>query len=285
MGGDAEGAETALRRAVELVPEHTEARLALGGLLLDTGQYQAADELYTELARSGRVSGGQSVTIAGRLGRVESLIGLGRLDDAQVQLEGLRDDDRETPSARMTAAGLALAQGRAGEALTQIRAMATAEGAGATVLARYADALLAAGQAEPAAEAYVAALADDAGSPEALIGQADLAVRSSRSDDALEALTRVERSLESRIRPPAFRARYDLLAGRAHILSGASGMEAARTALRRAVASEAAPPAAHFFLGEALAGSNSPEARAAYERYLQLAPEGEYAARARRAIR
>ena len=80
-------------------------------------------------------------------------------------------------------------------------------------------------------------------------------------------------------------ARIHTLAGRAHLLRGRSGEEDARTALRRAIESEAAPPEAHFFLGEALAGENSPDARASYERYLELAPEGAFAARARRAIR
>ena len=284
MAGDPEGAEQSLRRAVELTPEHTEAKLTLGGLLLDMGSYQAADELYGALARSSRSAGGQAVNVAGRLGRVEALIGLGRLDDAQVQIEALQPEVQEAPSARMTAAHLALARGRAGDALSQIRPLATAEGAAPSVLAVYGDALLAAGQAEPAGAAYAAALEGDAGLPEALIGQAELAVRADRKPDALELLARVERILEQRIRPPSMRARLYTLRGRAH-LSGRADDAAAREALRQAVEIPTSPAEAHFFLGEALAGENSPDARASYARYLELAPDGPYASRARRAIR
>jgi tetratricopeptide (TPR) repeat protein len=285
MAGDGEGAEQSFRRALELLPEHADARFALGGLLLDMGSYEAADTLYAELGRSSRSAGGQAATVAGRLGRVEALTGLGRLDDATVQLEGLQADARALPSTRLAAARLALARGRAGDALTEVRPLATAEGASAAVLALYADALLAAGQAEPAADAYAAAIAADGGLPEALLGQAEMAVRSDRDDDALALLTQLGRALETRIRPPALRARMHLLRGRAHLLGGRNSLAPAREALREAVAIEGAPAAAHFFLGEALAGEDSQGARAAYERYLELAPEGEYAARARRAIR
>lgn len=284
MAGDGEGAEQSFRRAVELTPEHTEARLALGGLLLDMGSYEAADALYTELASSARTAGGQAVTVAGRLGRVEALTGLGRLDDAAVQLEALQEDARALPSARIAAARLALARRRAGDALGELRPLAT-EGASPAVLALYADALLMAGQVEPAADTYAAAIAGDSGLPEALLGQAEMAVRSDRERDALELLDRLARSLEVRVRPPSMRARMHFVRGRAHLLGGRDSLAAAREALRAAIAIEGAPAAAHFFLGEALAGENSPEARASYQRYLELAPEGEYAARARRAIR
>ena len=43
-------------------------------------------------------------------GRVEALVGLGRLDDARVQLEGVREDDRSLQAVSLTTARLALAQ-------------------------------------------------------------------------------------------------------------------------------------------------------------------------------
>ncbi|MFK7988590.1 MAG: tetratricopeptide repeat protein [Sandaracinaceae bacterium] len=283
LAGDGEGAEASLRRALELVPEHTEARLSLGRLLLDSGQFEEADELYAALARSARSTGGRAVTVAGRLGRAEALLGQGELDDAQVQLESLQEDARETASARLVAAQIALQRGQAGEALTQLRPLATAERPSALVLALYGDALLSAGQAEPAAEAFEAAIEADSGSPEALIGQADLAVRSEREDDAVGLLERVATSLETRIRPPRFEARRLTLLGRAQLL--AREREAARDALRAAIELDGTPSEAHFFLGEALSGENSPGARAAYEQYLELAEDGPFAGRARRAIR
>ncbi|MCB9593365.1 MAG: tetratricopeptide repeat protein [Sandaracinaceae bacterium] len=283
MAADGEGARASFERAIALTPEHTEAKIALGGLLLDLGDYEAADTLYTGLARSSRVSAGRAVGIAGRLGRVEALLGLGRLDDAQVQLEGIREDERATPTARMTAARLLLAQGQAGAALAEIRPLATVEEPGANVLALYGDALLAARQVEPAQEAYTAAVAADSASPEGLLGQADMAVRSERSSDAIEILDRVRTSLERRLRPPQMHARMHTLYGRAYLLGDRT--DAARRELEQAIEVTGAPPEAEFFLGEALSGSNSAEARTHYERYLELAPEGPFAARARRAVR
>ena len=93
------------------------------------------------------------------------------------------------------------------------------------------DALLrlAARQAEPAQEAYTAAVEADSGSPEGLLGQAEMAVRSERERDAIELLDRVRRSLEARIRPPAMTARMHTLYGRAYLLAGRE--DAARRSL------------------------------------------------------
>ncbi|MCA9607753.1 MAG: tetratricopeptide repeat protein, partial [Myxococcales bacterium] len=283
MAADGEGARTAFERAIELTPEHSEAKLALGGLLLDLGDFEAADTLYAGLARSSRVSAGRAVTFAGRLGRVEALMGLGRLDDAQVQLEGIREDERDNATYRVTAARLLLARGQAGAALQQVRPLATAESPGATVLALYGDALLAARQVEPAQEAYAAAVEADSGSPEALLGQADMAVRSERERDAIELLDRVRTTLERRLRPPPLHARMHMLYGRAYLM--ADRTDQARRELEQAIEVPNAPAEAHFWLGEALSGSNSAEARTHYERYLELAPDGPLASRARRAVR
>ena len=77
-------------------------------------------------------------------------------------------------------------------------------------------------------------------------------------------------------------ARLLILKGRSFLL-GRGEAEQAREALRQASEIDGAPPDVHFWLGESLAAANSPEARAAYQRYLELAPDGEYASRARRA--
>jgi plasmid stability protein len=80
-------------------------------------------------------------------------------------------------------------------------------------------------------------------------------------------------------------ATMHLLRGRAALQAGRSRREEARTALREAVAIEGVPPEAWFWLGEALSGENAPESRAAYEKYIELDPDGPYASRARRAVR
>jgi lipoprotein NlpI len=60
--------------------------------------------------------------------------------------------------------------------------------------------------------------------------------------------------------------------------------DAARQLFRQSISLPSVPPQAWFYLGEALASDNSPAAREAYERYLELVPQGHLADRARRAI-
>ena len=283
LSSDAEGAERSFRRALELEPEHSDARIALGRLLLDLGRFADADALYQELARVGGIASGASTALLGRLGRVEALIGLRRFDDAQVQMESLRPQDRETANARVSGAILALAQGRPGEAVSAIRPLAEAEDARPDVIALLGDALFAAGETEPANDQYERALQMDRGLPEALLGRAQVLVRAGNGREATDLLERAGESLDQRMRPPSMRARTYTLLGRVHLDAGPRARDDARRALRRAVEIDTAPPEAWFFLGEALAGDVAPEARAAYQRYLELAPEGPYASRARRA--
>ena len=287
LSGDAEGAEESFRRALELLPEHTEARLALGRLLLDQGKYGEADELYQELARQSGIASGAATALLGRLGRVEALLGLGRVDDAAVQMESVQAQDRETTLARIAAAQLALAKNRPGDAVTQLRPLATREDPPpqADVIALFGDALFAAGEIEAANDEYERALEIDRGLPEALMGKAKVAVRAENTRDAGDYLDRVESSLRARIRPPRMLATAHLLRGRAALQAGRNRRDAARAALRQAVEIDGAPPEAWFWLGEALSGENAPESRAAYEKYLELEPDGPYASRARRAVR
>jgi tetratricopeptide (TPR) repeat protein len=284
MGGDGEGAETALRRAIELQPTHGEAQAMLGYLLLDLGRYAEADTLYQELgARVGQSGSGRSYALVGRLGRIDALLGLGRLDDARVQSESLRGADRESASAKLVLARLALANDRPGEALPILRPLATAEDASPDVIALYGDALYAAGETLVAAETYERALAIDAAHPESLIGFATALVRGEKWRDAVDVIERAKAALDARIRPPTLRARLLVLAGRVGLER--SERDAALRDLRAATEIEGAPTEAWFYLGEALAGRDSPDARAAYETYLERAPSGPLASRARRAIR
>ena len=284
MGGDGEGAEIALRRAIELQPTHGEAQVMLGYLLLDLGRFAEADTLYQELgARVGQSGSGRSYSLVGRLGRIDALLGLGRLDDARVQAESLRDADRESASAKLVLARLALANERPGEALPVLRPLATAEDASPDVVALYGDALYAAGETLVAAETYERALAIDAAHPESLVGFATVLVRGEKWRDAVDVIERAKAALDARIRPPALRARLLVLAGRVGLER--SEREAALRDLRAATEIEGAPTEAWFYLGEALAGRDSPDARAAYETYLERAPNGPLASRARRAIR
>jgi tetratricopeptide (TPR) repeat protein len=285
LSNDSEEAESSFRRALELLPGHTDAQLALGRLLLDLGRYEDADTLYQELAQQGGMAAGLSTALRGRLGRIEALVGLGRVDDASVQLENLREEDRERAVARPPAALLALADNQPGDAVSAMRPLVERDNPRASDVALFGEALLAAGETEAANQAFDQALEIDPGSPEALLGKAALAVRAESERDANAVLDRVEEALGQRVRPPGMRARALTLRGRTYLLSGRDSKAEAREVLRRAVELPGAPAEAHFFLGEALSGENTPEAREAYERYLELDENGPYARRARRAIR
>ncbi len=284
LGGDADEAEVALRRALELQSTHTEARSMLGQLLLDQGKYEEADTLYAELAsRVGRSNSGRSFSLIGRLGRVQALLGQGKLDDAKVQLENIRREDRELAMVKVVQARVAITDGEAGDAVAALRPLA---GEGATnpeVIALFGEALYAANQVRAAGEAFERALEIDGGLPEALLGFAEVLARGGKFRDAGEILERAESSLERRVRPPRFSARVLTLRGRIAVENGEDAT--ARRLLRQAIETEAAPADAHFWLGEALAGSDSPAARESYERYLEIAPAGRLARRARSAIR
>jgi tetratricopeptide (TPR) repeat protein len=213
------------------------------------------------------------------------LIGLHQLDDAQVQWEGVAERYRDTAAARQTGARLALARNKPGEALTLLQPLTQGEDRQASVMALYGEALYAADQVDASAGAYDAALELDSGLPEALIGRGEVEVRAEKPDEALEHLVAAEAALKARIRPPELASRMWLLTGRAYIQRNKRGdLESARAALTQATAIVEVDPIAFFWLGESWAGKNTPEARAAYERYMTLAPEGEFAARARKAL-
>jgi len=283
MGGLAEGAEQSFRRALALAPAHSDAAIALGGLLLDAGKFEEAEQLYASLARQTALSGGAPVAAFGRLGRIEALVGLGRATDARAALEALLPDERALPSTRLAAARLALAEGAAAVAVEALRTLAEDPVARSSeVLALYGDALFESGEVDLAAQQYDAALTLDAGAPEALFGRARVALRAERAVDVRVYVDRLKAALISRVRPPALRARMLLVEGQLALL--ARDPEAARPLLREAVSLPGAPAEAHFFLGESSYSVDTPAARAAYERYLELAPTGEFADRARRSI-
>lgn len=280
IAGDAEEAEASFREALELSPSFNDARIELGYLLLDSGKYEEAEENYQALARTGQ---GRSMAVVARLGRVEALIGLGRVDDATVQFDGLRDAEKELASAQLVAGRLALAKKEPGDAVRALRPLAEGEGATTDVRALYGEALRQAGSGQAAAEIFSSVIETDEGHPEALLGFAEVLLRGDKAREAADHIRTALQSLERRIRPPSVRARALVLKGRVALEQ--DDENGATESLRAAVDIAGAPPEAHFYLGEALSGRNAPEAREAYERYLELDPEGSLASRARRALR
>ncbi|HEY2734676.1 MAG TPA: tetratricopeptide repeat protein, partial [Polyangiales bacterium] len=279
MAADANEAEADFRRAIELAPGHGDALLALAELLLDEGKYAEADGVYQELATRG------GSAAQGRLGRVDALIALGRTDDAQVQLDALPEAQQVSAPYRMSAARLALARNKPGDALTALRALVDTQADKLSVMTLYGDALVAAEQFEPAGTAYDTALAIDPELPEALLGRAEVQLHTNKVKEALATLQKARDALPKRIRPASLQARRLMLTGEAYASRNKRGdQDAARDALRDAVKQPNPPPAAYYFLAEALGGRANSEARAAYQRYLELDPHGRYQDRARRAL-
>jgi cytochrome c-type biogenesis protein CcmH/NrfG len=185
----------------------------------------------------------------------------------------------------MSAARLALARGKPGEALTLLRPLIDAPAPKPPVLALYGDILHVAEQVDTAAGAYEAALAIDPEFPEALIGRAEIHVRAERPQDAFPLLESAQAALATRVRPPELRARLLSALGHAYVMRNKRGdLESARTALREAVQLPGATAETFFWMGESVGGKITPEARAAYQHYLEAEPSGKYADRARRAL-
>jgi tetratricopeptide (TPR) repeat protein len=252
---------------------------SLGRLLLDKGEYAQADAIYQRIAEN------ESGSLLGRLGRAEALTGMGRLKDARLQLEGIEKALRQSAAVRVTGARLALAWGKPRETLALLSPLMKAGTRDARVVALYGDAEYAAGKVDNAAASYNRALRIDSRLPEALLGRAEVFVRAERPAEALEVLQQAEKALAGRVRPPETRARLLTLFGRAHIQVADGGTcRKAAEVLATAVQIHGVPAEAFFWLGESQAGVQTTDARNAYERYLQLEPNGRYAERARRAL-
>ena len=189
------------------------------------------------------------------------------------------------PEAPVVQAPAAPAEPRGGDraSLAQLR-QAAAGGKDATALVRYGDALYRTDRVNKAAGVYDAALAIDATHVGALIGRAEVHLRAERPSDALALLKQANSVAGARLASQP-RARLLGLLGHAHLQRGQAGdRRAARRALEKAVELPTANIDSFFWLGESLAGRHTSRAADAYQRYLQKAPHGKYATRAKRAL-
>lgn len=283
MAADAEGAQGSFERAAELSPEHLEARFAAAFLNLDRGEFEAAQGQFEALKESPGRYRGRTAGVVARLGSIEALLGKTQWGEAEAAFEALAESQRQSSAGQVLLGRLRLGQGRAADALAAMRALADADALDGEAALIFGEALIAIGETAAARETFEAVLAEDRGSPEAHLALGELSLRAEDSRDAARSLETALESLGERIRPPALRARALILAGQIALEGG--DKRQARERLQEAVALSGAPAAAHFWLGEALSGFNARDARAAYERYLELNPEGPFAARAQAAIR
>jgi len=149
-------------------------------------------------------------------------------------------------------------------------------------LTERADALDAEGHSALAASYYRRALEIDPDYAPALVGMGQGILRAKKYSDAMKNATRalqLARGVDAR---PGLEAAAIYQMARVHYERGER--DAARRLFRQSISLPSAPPEAWFYLGEALSSDNSPAARQAYEKYLELVPRGPLSDRARRAI-
>ena len=149
-------------------------------------------------------------------------------------------------------------------------------------LTRRADKLYAQGHSGLAASYYRRALEIDPDYAPALVGMGQSILRAKNYSDAMKNATRalqLARGVDAR---PGLEAAAIYQMARVHYERGEQ--DAARRLFRQSISLPSAPPEAWFYLGEALSSDNSPAARQAYEKYLELVPRGALSDRARRAI-
>ena len=116
----------------------------------------------------------------------------------------------------------------------------------------------------------------------ALVGIGRSILRAEKYSEAMSNATRalhLARGVDAR---PGLEAEAIYQIARVHLHGG--DLDAARQLFRQSISLPGTPAAAWFYLGEALWNDNSPAAREAYEKYLELVPSGPLAIRARRAI-
>jgi tetratricopeptide (TPR) repeat protein len=171
-------ARRSFKRAVERAPENAFVHSAYGCHLMNRGEFDAAER---ELALARRLD---PHYVNARIHMVNLRIGQRRFDDAQAEIDGMRDiAPRSMPAAGMSGL-LALVRGQADEAIGHYRQACELAPGHAGCEASLAAALGAAGRIEEA-DALVARLAPGAVSPYV---RAIVAVRCGREDEAFALL-------------------------------------------------------------------------------------------------
>jgi tetratricopeptide (TPR) repeat protein len=276
LAGHPTEARASLERAVAIAPNHLEARRALGRMLLDSGDFDAALQLFRGLEGAG----GDSA----KLGAVEALLGKNKFEEVATRIDALPEHVKASLAGELLKARFDLARGKPQAAVDALAPLVDehAETRSADGLVVYGDALYALGRVDSAALAFDGALELDDKHPDALLGRATAAIHAEKADQTAALVERAEAALALRARPPRTRARALVLAGRAEL--GKGQVAKARESLARAVAIAEAPADAHFWYAEALTRAKEASARDEYTKYLQLEPAGALAARAKRAL-
>ncbi len=284
-----DAARQTLEEALERTPGSNAARLSFARLLFEKGELDEADTAFEALTDCEGVSLSlRTYAEEAWMNRAEIRAARGQFDASREALAELGEENAANTNRLDLEARLAISEGRMDDAVAALQPLARAieerdevSDSDAETLALYGSALYAAGDVAGARRVYESVLEDRESQPRALLGMAEVMVRSGRYEQAGRYLDTAERALRD-TQSSEF-AQMLTLRGRIAVENGDDGI--ARPALRRATGIPGAPAAAWFYLGESLAGDNSPRAREAYEAYLERSPAGPLADRARRAIR
>lgn len=226
---------------------------------------------------------------AEQVGAIEALLAQRDLKGAQAAIDGLSAKQRGSVAGRALQARLFLFKGREDRALTTLEPLLrNKETAPTEALALAGQASYRRGRVNTAAGLYEAALAQEPDNVTALLGRGEVHLRAGRPDAALPLLEQAGELMKAHseaVLAEAREVRWLSLLGHAYLQRGETGdRERAHDALARAVTMPNPPSEAFFWLGESLSGRRTSEAVDAYGRYLQVAPRGRYAARAKRAM-
>lgn len=311
--GRFDAARRAFARAIEADPNGIEARLEAADLAIDVGDVAGAREALDALAAQAATDGRVLVAAA----RAHMLAGD---DDGAAKLLDRAAALATSPKGLLSRerGRLALRRGRPKEAVAALTEAARLRPDDPETRLLAIDAYLAAGDAKGADAALADVLKRFANQPVADLALGRVHLFNDRLRDAMVALANARKSLSEAKAAPRWRAEADLWLGRAHYVG--DDLRAARDALlaavrrypasadaflmlgkveqergkdkaaakayARAVALDpAGRPEAWFLLGETSAAlRDRKRAREAFERYLQLAPDGDFAAEAKEAL-
>ena len=277
-------------KALEAYARVLQSRPSFGRSLLNKGRLEfkmnakddAAKTFATLKQTPGETEGAKN-SVLGRLGRAKVLMHGGDVDGASTELDELSADEVNLPDAIELRGRVELARGNSANAVALLKDSVALDGLDADTMTAYADALYASGNPTEALVYYRRAIRRERRHVNALMGYATCLIRAEKYRPAIGVSKRaLSLALKDALRSDRV-ARAQFLVGRAYEAFGRR--VPARTYLERSVAQDNPPTAAWFFLGEALSGKNSKQARKAYERYLAIDPNGPYAQRVVRAIK
>lgn len=281
--GDADGATRAFRHALLVSPLFAAANVGLLQTLIDAGLFAEAKSVAEPLVDRGEIVDGLPLGAHAKIAIALAAAATGDATLARTTLDSLPAAQRDSVTGRIARARTLVADRRFAEVPALLRPLADSTPTStAEVWSLLGDALYGAGQVDAAANAYLTAITRTADYPDAWLGRAKVFFRAGRPEDTVGAVERLQASLIRHVRPASMRSNAFVLLGQAKQLErDAAG---ARDAFSRAAAIEGASPESFFFFGESLSATDAVRARAAYERYLELAPNGEFAVRARQAL-